>query len=86
LNKRSASKPSVSDARKKLHHQAFAYLLNEANMEKEIEPLWKECRERRERRVRIVDGTKMNTPNSKDLKDHFAISNTKVGPGYYPQA
>ena len=48
------TKQSVSKARQKLHHQGMAYLLNEANMEEQVEPLWSG------HRVRIVDGTKIN--------------------------
>ena len=74
------TKQSVSEARQKLHHQGMAYLLNEANMEEQIEPLWAG------HRVRIVDGTKVNTPNTGDLREHFETPNTRSGPAFYPQA
>ena len=74
------TKQSVCEARQKLHHQALAFLINKANMEKELEPLWDG------HMVRIVDGTKVNTPNTQDLRKHFEIPNTLSGPAFYPQA
>ena len=74
------TKQSVCEARQKLHHQALAFLLDKANMERQIEPLWSG------HRVRIVDGTKVNTPNTADLREHFEIPNTVSGPAFYPQA
>lgn len=73
-------KQSVCNARKKVSWKAFEFLLDEANQEKDIEELW------RGHRVRIVDGTKLNLPRSPELTEHFAIPNTKAGPGHYPQA
>ena len=51
-----------------------------ANMEEPIEPLW------HRHRVRIVDGTKINGPNTTELKEHFDIPNTSSGAAFFPQA
>ena len=74
------TKQSVCEARQKLHHQALAFLLNKSNMEEQIEPLWNG------HMVRIVDGTKVNTPNTADLREHFDTPNTISGSSFYPQA
>ena len=76
-SKEAPTKQSISESRQKLHYQAFAYLLNKANMEEHIEPLW------HGHRVRIVDGTKINGPNTTELKEHFDIPNTKFGSGLF---
>jgi Transposase DDE domain len=79
LGDRAPNEQAVSKARQKLHWGAFEYLLREANQEDLIEELW------RGHRVRIVDGTKLSFPNYREIREHFAIPNTKAGPGHYPQ-
>lgn len=76
---RAPNEQAVSKARQKLHWGAFKFLLEEANQEDSIEELW------RGHRVRIVDGTKLSFPNYQDIREQFAIPNTKAGPGHYPQ-
>jgi hypothetical protein len=76
---RAPNEQAVSRARQKLHWGAFEYLLREANQEDSIEELW------RGHRVRIVDGTKLSFPNYREIRQQFAIPNTKAGPGHYPQ-
>ena len=80
LTKQAPTKQSISEARQKIHHQAFAHLLNKANLEEHIEPLWNG------HMVRIVDGTKINTPNTTELREPFEIPNTSSGSAFYPQA
>jgi len=70
---------AVAQARQKLHWGAFEFLLREANQEDSIEELW------HGHRVRIVDGTKLNFPNYRDVRRHFAVPNTASGPGHFPQ-
>jgi len=73
-------KQSFSNARKKLSFEAFSFLLQEANQEQQIEDLW------HGHVVRILDGSKINLPSSKELRAHFARPNSKAGPAHYPQA
>lgn len=72
-------KQTVSDARAKVDWQAFEFLLQEAKRD-DLEVPWKG------HSVKIADGTKLNLPNADELCERFAIPNTKVGPGFFPQA
>lgn len=74
-----ARKQTLSDARRKIRWEGFEYLVHEAKRD-DLEDSWKG------HRTRIADGTKLSTPNSEELKEHFEIPNTKVGSGFYPQA
>lgn len=74
-----AKKQTLSDARKKVLWQGFEFLLHEARRD-DLEEPWKG------HRVRNADGTKFNTPNTEELREHFAIPNSSAGPGFYPQA
>ena len=73
------SKQAFADARKKILWQAYEYLLSEARRD-DLETPWLG------HRVRIADGTRLNTPNSRDLRRHFSIPNNKAGAGFFPQA
>lgn len=74
-----ARKQTLSDARLKIQWQGFEFLLHEARRD-DLEDLWKT------HRVRIADGSKFNTPNTPELREHFETPNTKAGEGFYPQA
>lgn len=74
-----AKKQTLSDARQKLRWQGIEFLLHEARRD-DLEERWKG------HLVRISDGSKIMTPNTADLREHFKIPNTKVGAGFYPQA
>lgn len=79
LGNQAPNEQAVSKARQKLHWGAFEYLLREANQQDSIEDLW------RGHHVQIVDGTKLSFPNYSEIREKFAIPNTKAGPGHYPQ-
>lgn len=72
-------KQTISDARTKIKWEGFEFLLGEARRD-DLEIRW------HKHIVRIADGSKINLPNSPELRERFAIPNTKVGPGFYPQA
>jgi len=72
-------KQTVSDARQKIKWQGFEFLFHEARRD-DLEEQW------HGHTVRIADGTKVSLPNTDELKEHFEIPNTIVGPGFYPQA
>jgi hypothetical protein len=77
--KEAPKKQTVSDARVKLQWQGFEFLLTESRRD-DLEEPWLG------HPVKVTDGTKLNMPNSDELKEYFATPNTKVGPGFYPQA
>jgi hypothetical protein len=80
LGDEAPNKQSACNALSKLSWRAFEYLLAEANQEDLLEELW------HGHRVRIVDGTKLHLPRSRELLRHFEVQNTSGGLGHYPQA